>query len=450
MPAPQLGESAFGEEEPEDDEDGDEECGDEAEDDGIEEALGHGAGIEVDGVLGVEGDGFDLALNLGGGGGAALFEFFKFGEVVIFAGDERGFSGGDFFEIGEHFLGGLVAHFAFFGHGDFDDFADACAEFGDDMIGRDEVFFEVFVHDGGGGGGVKGDASGDHVVEGGAEGIEVGALVDVELAADLFGGDVIGCAVGFARLGFGLGGFDIGGFTGETHVGEFGDSFGGDHDVFGFDVAVDKTGLVGVDEGFGDLDGEGESLFFGITLAFFEFIVDGVAFDVLHDKIVASIGLTDVHGTDDVGVIQFGRGAAFLVKAFDEFGVIAGAVGEDFDGDDAVEGELFSLVNGGHGTGTEAGKDLITGDLLVITLLFGHGSHPFNLTSCDDAIFHEDVGKASLVLFFGKLGLDGDAIIDFGPGGEPLVDNELAEDGVLFIGHAKGHKVSTLIRTSWM
>ena len=236
---------------------------------------------------------------------------------------------------------------------------------------------QVLVHDGRGGRGVKGHAAGDHVVEGGAQGIEVGAGIDIQFAADLFRGDVVGRAIGLAGLG--LGGFDIGGFAGQAHVGELGVAVLGDHDVLGFDVAVDEAGLVGVGQGLAGLDDELEGFLLGVAFALFELVVDGLAFHVFHDEIVEAVGLADVHRTDDVGVVELGGGLSFLVEAVDEFLVLAHALGEDLDGHDAVQGNLAGLEDRGHRAGAQLGKNLVAGNLLHLPLFFHLGADAFDL-----------------------------------------------------------------------
>ena len=110
------------------------------------------------------------------------------------------------------------------------------------------------MHDGGGGFAFEGGSTRHQVIHGCAEGVDVGAEIDVDFAADLFGGDVVGGSVGFA--GFGFGGSGVFGGSCQAEVGEFGDAVAGEDDVFWFDVAVDEAALVGVGEGVGHLDAD--------------------------------------------------------------------------------------------------------------------------------------------------------------------------------------------------
>ena len=67
------------------------------------------------------------------------------------------------------------------------------------------------------------------------------------MAGDLFGGDVLGSAVG--RAGFCLGGLFIIHRAGQTQVSQLGDAILGQQDVLGLDVAMDQVAEVGMGEG---------------------------------------------------------------------------------------------------------------------------------------------------------------------------------------------------------
>ena len=108
--------------------------------------------------------------------------------------------------------------------------------------------------------GVEGRLAGEHLVEESAEGVEVGASVELGGggSAPLLGGGVghgeqssAGAGVGGAGL---LGGHD-------AEVGDLGKPCGGvalQENVFRLDVAVDHAFGVGRAEAFGDLAGDGE------------------------------------------------------------------------------------------------------------------------------------------------------------------------------------------------
>ncbi len=115
-----------------------------------------------------------------------------------------------------------------------------------------------------GGIGFEGAVAGEHFVSDDAESVDVGGRAG--LAHELFGGEVVDGADDGGGIGRGGGGLDFG----DAEIDEFGgDVFaaGKEHDVFGFDVAVDDAGAMsgfeGVAEdgddggGFGEREGPG-------------------------------------------------------------------------------------------------------------------------------------------------------------------------------------------------
>ena len=77
----------------------------------------------------------------------------------------------------------------------------------------------------------------------------------------------------------------------------------GDHNVFGFDVAMNQAHVVGVVKRMGDLDHRIEGLVLVISLVFFNPTVDGVAFYVLHDEVGGVARFSNVQGANDIGVV---------------------------------------------------------------------------------------------------------------------------------------------------
>jgi len=308
------------------------------------------------------------------------------------------------------------------------------------MVGGYECFFKVFVHDGGGCGCVEGDASGDHVVEGGAEGVDVGTVVDVDFAADLFGADVVGGAVGAAC--FHLCGLFVGGFAGEAHIGEFGDAVLCDHDIFWFDVAVYESSFVGVAEGVGDLDDDFDCFWFGVELSFGEVVVDGFSSDVLHDEVVVSSAGADVDGLYDVVMVEACGGFSFFVETFDVFGVFAESFWQDFYGDFAVEAELFGFEDGGHCSGAEFIEDLVAGDAMGGSGLFDGGGHTVQLGSGDVPLCDEGIGEGVRLSLLGEIFFDVEALFDLVFGTEVFLDDESAQEGIDICFFGIGHSAS--------
>src|SRR5690606_2686148 len=114
----------------------------------------------------------------------------------VLVGDGRGLALPDGPEVHEQVAAVEVPVLGVLGHHHLDDLGDPRGEFGVDVVRRDQIGLEVLVHDGGGALAVEGDVAGDHVVEGGAEGVDVRGGTDLEFAADLLGADVVRGAEG--------------------------------------------------------------------------------------------------------------------------------------------------------------------------------------------------------------------------------------------------------------
>ena len=158
-------------------------------------------------------------------------------------------------------------------------------------------------------------------------------------------------------------------------------------------------------------------------------VVEGVAFDVLHDEVVEAVGgAGDVDGLDNVVVGESRGGFSFFIKAFNELGVVAHFCGEDFYGDDAIEGELAGFVDGGHGAFTEGAEDVVAGELAVFAFL-DLATDALGLVDGDEAVFDEEISEAALVGVGGLLLLLA-AEVDFGFGDQAHVDDDFADLGV--------------------
>ena len=147
------------------------------------------------------------------------------------------------------------------------------------------------------------------MVEGSAEVVDVRPVVNVDFAADLFGSDVIGRAAGLAGLGFGD--WSVAHRPRQPHIRQLGDLIAGDQDVLGLDVSVNESRLVGVIQGTSDLNANGQCLRFRVRTFFDQMLVDGMAFDILHDKAMGVAVSANVQRGDDVRMVQL-RGSTSL------------------------------------------------------------------------------------------------------------------------------------------
>ncbi len=100
---------------------------------------------------------------------------------------------------------------------------------------------------------------------------------------------------------------------------------------------MNDAALVGVLDGVGDVEDEGDAVAGGQGVVAAE-IGEGFAFDVFDDEVgEAGVGLSGVEDSSDVGMVGAFEGAAFELEAGGGFGV-DGGVGNDLDGDEAVDG----------------------------------------------------------------------------------------------------------------
>ena len=158
--------------------------------------------------------------------------------------------------------------------------------------------------------------AGQHLIEHTAEGVDVGASIDVGIAGGLFRAHVVRRAECEAGLGDPLAGCDGEGAR-DAEVGDDGLS-AGEHDVAWLDVAVDHAERMGVAEGGGDIAGDAQGVLDGEGSLAGEPIVERLAHKERHDKEeeVAAAGCARVEGDGaaveerhDVGVLQPGGNA---------------------------------------------------------------------------------------------------------------------------------------------
>lgn len=188
---------------------------------------------------------------------------------------------------------------------------------------------------------VEGEFAGEEFVEDDAEGVDVGAGVDVvEGEVGLLGRHVVGRAHELALLGHqgllvGAGGEGLG----DAEVDDLGRGLvavvGGDEDVGWFEVAVEDAACVCVVDGVADVDEEADALFDG-ELCGVGVGGDGGAADPLHDEVgLPGVGGAAAEDAGDVGVVHAFEGVAFGVEARQHSaGIHAGL--------DDLEGEAFA------------------------------------------------------------------------------------------------------------
>ena len=182
---------------------------------------------------------------------------------------------------------------------------------------------------------LEGRGAGEQMIEGEAEGIDVGSAIRLA-PLDLFRGDVGGGAFDAGRR------FAGGGGTGDARqaqIGQFDRAVGAQQDVAGLDVAVDQARLAPDRvEGAGDDLGQFQGLAMGHALVLGEPFGEVGAGHVFHYIIEGAVVLSEIQDANHGGVGEFGGGAGFLLELFARLRVCKHVGGQDFNGDDAVEG----------------------------------------------------------------------------------------------------------------
>jgi len=141
---------------------------------------------------------------------------------------------------------------------------------------------------------VKWRVAGQHAVEGGAQSVDVGALVG--LPECLFGRGEVGCPNEAAGRGKGRSSLP----AGNAEVCELHPPVRGQEDVVGLDVAVNDAVRRGLFEGPGDVDGDTQSTD-GLEPSPFEFLGDAGAVDELHDEEIGVFRDAEVLKSHGVG-----------------------------------------------------------------------------------------------------------------------------------------------------
>lgn len=206
----------------------------------------------------------------------------------------------------------------------------------------------------------------EHLVEDGAEGEDVGAMVGGQ-AAELFGGHVSDRADERARRGRGRRGdgglfrprLELGpGELGQAEVQDLHAPVVRDEEVRRLEIAVDDPLRVG----------------HGQALRHLDRVVEGLAHreralrkprrqrvslqELRHHVGRAIVGPDVVHG-QDVGMVQRAGGAGFLLEATDAFGVLGDRGGQDLDRHFAPEAGVAGAIDLAHPAGADERQDLI-------------------------------------------------------------------------------------------
>jgi hypothetical protein len=196
----------------------------------------------------------------------------------------------------------------------------------------------------------------EHFVKDRAERKDVAAAVEF-LAFDLLGRHVLeraddGAVFGDGRTGGDVGeGYGAGGSDGrlrEAEVEELGAGFG-EHNVAGFQIAVDDAAAVSFVERVGDFGANSQNLLGG-KRAFGETVSEALALDTFHDQEIIAVLRADVKKGTDIWMIQRGDGFGFPLEAELARGIGGKMCRENFDGNGPVEARVARAVDFPHTT----------------------------------------------------------------------------------------------------
>jgi hypothetical protein len=221
---------------------------------------------------------------------------------------------------------------------------------------------------GGDGVGAVGDvwwASGEQLIEYGAQRIEVGAVVHMLLPVELLRRHVLWRAdgeTGASERGrvAGLVRLDA---AGDAEVGEQ-RAVPAEEDVVGFDVAVNQSERMDGGERGGDLHADGDGVDGVKPLAAIEDIAQG-AVEQGHHEIEVGPLLAVVLDGHDIGVRELADEGGLVLEALDVLGIGGEHRGQDLDRDVAVVGHVASTVDLGHAADIEQVQQQIIAESLA-------------------------------------------------------------------------------------
>ena len=265
----------------------------------------------------------------------------------------EGFHGGEIAREGVPVLrpvgGGFCGHFAEqLGEGDGDRSVHR-HRVGEEVVGLS--FEELF-----GGVPVEGGDAGGEVVECEAQGVDV-ACDALGFAGEDFGGDV-----GRRTFERGEGGGGDGGHAGEAEIHDAEGPVAREHEVAGFDVAVEEAEL-GEDfsEHVGGDPSDFDDFLWGEGSGFDDF-GKGSAVDKFHRVVEGAVRFAGVDDGGDGGMADLGGELGFAAEG-GAGGVVEGEIGgKDLEGDGPVKGKLLGVIDDGGTAGADDPDDSVAGD----------------------------------------------------------------------------------------
>ena len=199
---------------------------------------------------------------------------------------------------------------------------------------------------------VVGDASGDHLVHGHAQRVDVAALVAVA-AARLLRTDIVHGTHGVRtdRLARSR--------AGNAEVRHLYFSVAGNNDVLGFNVPVDDMLAVGDLDALRDLDGDSDRLAARESALLLDIALQRDTVDEFHDDVVDVVFLSDVIDIDDILMRKARRRLCLRAELLNEIPVGVELGLQDLDRDRTAQLMILRLIDVGCSSRTDALADLI-------------------------------------------------------------------------------------------
>src|SRR5205823_7903081 len=166
----------------------------------------------------------------------------------------------------------------------------------------------------------------------------------------------------------GAGELATGGGLGDSEIRHDGVPVLVEHDVVGFDVAVDDFFLVRVREGARDFGENLLDLHGRQAAASRQNTGERLAAQELHHEANHAARFADAVDRNNVGMFEFGRGTGFALEALDEFLVEGEREWQDFDRDLAIELLFLGLEDDGHAAAPQLVEDFV----FLVELLAHH------------------------------------------------------------------------------
>ena len=140
--------------------------------------------------------------------------------------------------------------------------------------------------------------------------------------------------------------------VGQPKVHDLGRAVGEAHHILRLEIAMDDAVAVGVLQGSTDLAGIGDDL------ADFcrGLVVQGVTLDQFHHDEGRTIRLSSIVHSDDVGLVELGRGSCLVQQARPALGVQASLV-QNLDGDVALKQDVVGAIDDAHATPAQFGVE---------------------------------------------------------------------------------------------